>query len=252
MAWITGGGRGIGRACALALAQAGHDVALSARSEDELRRAAEDCGKLGVRAIPVPVDLTDAKAVQRAHGEVQRDLGAPAVLVNGAGIAKSAPFLRTTEELMQAHWRVNVLGVLHATQASLPAMLEAGWGRVVNVASTAGKVGAPYISAYAASKHALLGLTRSLAMEVASKGVTVNAVCPGYVDTPMTDATIENMTRLTGMSREDALGKLRAMSPQKRLLDPEEVAALVAYLASPDARGVNGQAITIDGGGVQW
>lgn len=252
VAWITGGGRGIGRACALALAEAGCDVALSARSIDELGRAAEECAKLGGRAIAVPCDFTDAAQIEAAHRAVVEKLGAPAILVNAAGIAKSAPFLKTTEELLDMHWRLNVLGAFHATRLALPAMLAAGWGRVINVASVAGKVGAPYTTAYAASKHALLGVTRSLAAEVAAKGVTVNAVCPGYVNTQMTDENLDVIMRATGATREEALARIVAMTPQRRLLEPEEVASVVAHLASAEARGIHGQAITIDGGAVQW
>lgn len=251
MAWVTGGGRGIGRACALALAAAGHDVAVTARSADELRRVAEEARKLGARAVEVAADVTDPASVERAHQHVVAQLGLVDVLVNAAGVSRSAPFHRTTPELMELHWRVNVMGPFLATQAVLPSMVERGWGRVIQIASTAAKAGAPYISAYAASKHALLGMTRSLALEVATKGVTVNAVCPGYVDTQMTDESLDNITRATGISRDEALARILAMTPQKRLLDPEEVATTVVYLASPEARGVNGQAIVLDGGAVQ-
>jgi NAD(P)-dependent dehydrogenase (short-subunit alcohol dehydrogenase family) len=196
--------------------------------------------------------VTQPASLDAAHRAIVAGLGAPAILVNAAGIARSAPFLKTSADFMDLHWRTNVLGTFYCTQLVLPAMLERGWGRIINLASIAGKVGAPYITAYAASKHAVLGMTRSLAAEVATKGITVNAVCPGYVDTPMTQDNADIIARTTGRAREEALQRMAATSPQQRLLQPEEVAGLVAYLASPEARGIHGQAITIDGGGVQW
>lgn len=252
VAWVTGGGRGIGRASALALAHAGCDVAVSARSAPELEETAGACRAAGARALAAPCDVTDPVAVEATHALVAKELGAPAVLVSGAGAARSAPFHRTTPELMDALWRLNVLGAYHAMRVALPAMLEARWGRVINVASVAGKAGAPYISAYATSKHALLGLTRSVATEVASKGVTVNAVCPGYVDTQMTHDSLDFLVREKGLSREEALKAVLATTRQTRLVTPDEVASAVAYLASDGAAMVNGQAITIDGGGLQW
>lgn len=252
IAWVTGAGRGIGRASALALAEAGCDVALTARNADELRAAAEACRKHGARALEAPCDVTDAARIQAAHRDVVAKLGPPDILVNAAGIARSAPFLKTTAEFMELHWRLNVLGTFHCSQAVLPGMVAKGWGRVINIASVAGKVGAPYISAYATSKHGVLGLTRSLAAEFATKGITVNAVCPGYVNTQMTHDNLDVIARETGMSRDEARRRIEAHSPQKRLIEPEEVAAVVAHLARQESQGINGQAITIDGGGVQW
>ncbi|HEV8361437.1 MAG TPA: SDR family oxidoreductase [Candidatus Thermoplasmatota archaeon] len=252
VAWVTGAGRGIGRACALALAEAGHDVALSARTETELRSAADACRKYNARTVEAPCDVTDPARVAAAHASIVQQLGAPSVLVCAAGIARSAPFHKTTLEVMDQHWKLNVLGTFHCMQACLPSMAQQGWGRIINVASVAGKVGAPYIAAYAASKHAVLGLTRSVAAEVGPKGVTVNAVCPGYVNTPMTHDNLDRMAQTTGRDREELLARLRAFSPQNRLIEPEEVAAVVAHLARPESQGINGQAITIDGGAVQW
>lgn len=252
VAWISGGGRGIGRACALALAREDCDVALSARTVEELRAVEEECRKLGVRAREAPCDVTDAARVEAAHRGIVQHLGAPDILVNAAGIARSAPFLKTSADLMELHWRLNVLGSFHCIQMVLPAMVEKGWGRIVNIASIAGKMGAPYIAAYAASKHALLGLTRSLAAEFAAKGITVNAVCPGYVNTKMTHDNLDVIAQATRLSRDEALARLEATNPQKRLLEPEEVASVVAHLVRPESRGINGQAITIDGGAVQW
>lgn len=251
VAWITGGGRGIGKAAALALAPT-CDVALSARSADELRRVAEDCRKLGARAVEAPCDFTDAGAIDAAHAKVVAELGPPAILVNSAGQAKSAPFHKTTPELMEQLWRLNVMGCYHTMRLAIPPMVATGWGRVVNVASIAGKTGQPYVTAYASSKHALLGMTRSVALEVAPKGVTVNAVCPGYVDTPMTDGSVDAMVQATGRSRDEIVQNVVKMNPQRRLIEPEEVAAAIVFLASAEARGINGQAITIDGGATPW
>jgi NAD(P)-dependent dehydrogenase (short-subunit alcohol dehydrogenase family) len=252
VAWVTGAGRGIGRASAEALARQGCDVALTARSAEEVRSAAEACLALGARSLAAPCDVTDAARLDAAHRDVVRGLGAVDVLVNAAGMARSASFLKTSPELLEQHWRLNVVAPFHAMQLVLPGMAERGWGRVVNVASIAGKTGAPYISAYAASKHALLGVTRSAALEFAGKGITVNAVCPGYVDTRMTRDNAGVIAQVTGMGRDEALQRMAATSPQKRLIGADEVAAVVAHLAGDAARGINGQAITIDGGAVQW
>jgi NAD(P)-dependent dehydrogenase (short-subunit alcohol dehydrogenase family) len=170
------------------------------------------------------------------------------ILVNGAGIAVSAPLARTSDEIWRSILETNLSGAFYCLREAIPAMVERGWGRVVNVASVAGKAGAAYIAAYAASKHGLLGLTRAAAQELADKGVTVNAVCPGYVDTPMTDQNLERMSAKTGRSVDELRRHLEAMSPQKRLFTSEEVSALVVYLCGEEARGINGQALSLDGG----
>ncbi len=172
------------------------------------------------------------------------------ILVNNAGIADSAPLVKTSDELWQRLLGVNLTGTFLCTRAALPAMLQRGWGRVINIASIAGKTGAPYISAYTASKHGVLGLTRSVALEVATKGITVNAICPGYVETEMAEQAISNITSKTGKSEQEARDVLNRMSPQNRLVTPEEVAALALLLASEEGRGINGQAINVDGGSV--
>lgn len=252
VAWVTGAGRGIGRAVAVALAREGVHVALSARTKSELEAVAKELAPTKVTTFVAPCDVTDAKAVRAAYDAATKALGAPTILVNGAGIARSAAFLKTDLALMETHWRVNVLGPFHAMQAAIPSMLAGGWGRVVNIASIAGKAGAPYISSYAASKHALLGITRSLAQEYAAKGITVNAVCPGYVDTPMTTENVDLMAKKTGRPREELMETLRRFSPQNRLMTADEVASMTVHLCRDESVGINGQAVTIDGGAVQW
>lgn len=251
VALVTGGGRGIGRAVALALAGAGADVAVVARSAPELAESAAAIQGLGRRALALPLDVTDPAAVNGAVERVAAELGPVAILVNNAGVAPSLKFLETTDELWARTMHVNMSGAFYFSRAALPGMLAAGWGRIVNVASTAAKVGYLYNAAYVASKHGLLGLTRALALEVARRGVTVNAVCPGFVDTEITRAGIENLVARTGRSPGEARRALENMSPQGRMMTPEEVAAAVLYLTSEAARGINGQGIVIDGGGVQ-
>jgi NAD(P)-dependent dehydrogenase (short-subunit alcohol dehydrogenase family) len=241
-ALITGGGRGIGRAIALLFAQQGARVAVAARTRDQVETVARE---IGDNAVALVCDVSNPDQVAGIFADVKPD-----ILVNNAGIAESATFVNTTDELWQRHLAINLSGTFYCTRAALPAMLERGWGRIINIASIAAKTGAPYIAAYAASKHGVLGLTRSLAMEVAARGITVNAICPGYVDTEMTSRGVEQITAKTGRSAEEALEALKKMSPQHRLTTPEEVAALALLLASDEGRGINGQGINIDGGSV--
>lgn len=254
IALITGGGRGIGRAVASAFAREGARVAVVARTEREVARVAEEINKeFAVETTYAAGDVSDAASVGRAFEAVSHKLGgAPDILVNNAGIAESAPIVKTDDELWHRHLAVNLSGVFYCTRAALPAMIERGWGRIINVASIAGKTGAPYIGAYAASKHGVLGLTRSVALEVATKGVTVNAICPGYVDTEMTTRALENIEAKTGKSAADSLDAITRMNPQRRLVAPEEIAALAVLLASDEGRGINGQAINVDGGSVMF
>src|ERR1041385_6273280 len=165
----------------------------------------------------------------------------PDILVNNAGIAETAVLIKTDDETWERHIAVNLSGTFYCTRAALPAMIQRGWGRIINIASIAGKVGAAYIAAYSASKHGVLGLTQSAALEVAAKGVTVNAICPGYVDTDMTSRGIENITQKTGISAADARAALEQASPQNRMVTAEEVAAVALMLAAEEGRGINGQ-----------
>jgi NAD(P)-dependent dehydrogenase (short-subunit alcohol dehydrogenase family) len=250
---VTGGGRGIGRAVALAFAREGARIFVVARTASEVEQAAAEIrAECGDRSAAHTVcDVSDPQSVARAfEGAVEFFGRSPDILVNNAGIAESTKFAETTDEFWQHHLGVNLSGTFYCMRAALPSMVGRGWGRIVNIASIAGKTGAPYIAAYSASKHGVLGLTRSVALEVASKGVTVNAVCPGYVDTDMTTRALENIEAKTGRKREEALDHLKRMSPQNRLVTSEEVAALALLLASEDGRGINGQAINVDGGTV--
>ncbi len=249
---ITGGGRGIGRAIALAFAREGAQVAVAARSSEQVARvASEIADQFKPRAMPISCDVSDPERVEKMFAMVKQTFGrSPDILVNNAGIAESAPITKTDDELWHRILAINLSGTFYCTRAALPQMLEHGWGRIINIASIAGKTGAPYIAAYSASKHGVLGLTRSAALEVAAKGITVNAICPGYVDTEMTTRGIENITKKTRLSADEAMESIKKMNPQNRIIDPEEVAALALLLASEEGRGINGQAINVDGGSV--
>src|SRR5437868_8414604 len=246
-ALITGGGRGIGRAIALAFARDGARIAVAGRTIEPLQEVASEIGN---GSIALVCDVSDPESVTRMFTEIRERFGDPDILVNNAGIAESATLVNTTDELWRRHLAINLSGTFYCTRAALPTMLKSGWGRVINIASIAGKTGAPYIAAYSASKHGVLGLTRSVALEVATSGVTVNAICPGYVDTDMVTRRVERITTKTGRTVEEALETLKKMSPQNRLVTAEEVGAVALLLASDEGRGINGQAINIDGGTV--
>ncbi len=252
IALITGGGRGIGRAIAHAFAQEGAQVAIAARTQEQIERVMKELNDgFQIEATAIACDVSDGESVRLMFAKVGERFGrGPDILVNNAGIAESAPLTKTDDELWRRLQGINLDGTFYCMRAALPAMIERGWGRIINIASIAGKTGAPYIAAYSASKHGVLGLTRSVALEVASKGITVNAICPGYVDTEMTTRGVENITRKTSLTKDQALDSIKKMSPQNRLVTAEEVAALALLLASEDGRGINGQAINVDGGSV--
>jgi len=250
IALITGGGRGIGRAIALAFARQGAIVAVSARTKEQVDAVAKE---IGANAVALVCDVADPDSVNTMFSRAQQALGrGPDILVNNAGIAESATLVNTDDELWHRLLNTNLSGTFYCTRAALPSMIQERWGRIINVASIAGKTGAPYISAYAASKHGVLGLTRSVAHEVATLGITANAICPGYVDTEMVSRGIEKITSRTGRSEEEALETLKNMSPQHRLVTVEEVAAVALLLASDEGRGINGQAINVDGGSLMF
>jgi NAD(P)-dependent dehydrogenase (short-subunit alcohol dehydrogenase family) len=245
---VTGASRGIGAAIATALTAAGARVSLLGRDESRLTKVSGELGDAG-RAIRVS-DVADATSVRNAFAAARRHFGPVHILINNAGQAASAKFTDTDEALWRDILGVNLTGTYLCTREAIPDMLQLGFGRVVNIASTAGLRGAPYISAYAASKHAVIGLTRSLALEYATKNITVNAICPGYADTAIVQKTIANIMSKTGRSENEALAALVAANPQRRLIKPEEVAHAVLWLCRPGAESVTGQSIVIAGGEV--
>lgn len=245
---VTGASRGIGAAVAGRLARAGALVLLAARTSRDVSAVAARLTRDGLRAHAVACDVSVLAGVEALAAEARAVLDRVDILVNNAGAAVAAPVQKTSLEEWERMLSVNATSAFLAVRAFLPGMIEAGWGRIVNVASTAGLRGDRYISAYAASKHALLGLTRSVAVEVATTGVTVNAVCPGYVDTRMTELALAGITRATGRTRDEALAAIEATSPQRRLLSADEVAAAVLYLCGDEAQGVNGASLVLDGG----
>jgi len=246
---VTGGGRGIGVAVAAALAQEGAAVVVTARSESEIEAVAEGLRAAGRAAHAVVCDVTDPDSVTEMAARAEELLGTVDILVNNAGIARSAPFLKVSLEQWESVHRVNATGPLLVAQAFLPGMLERGWGRIVNVASVASVIGAPYITAYAASKHALIGMTRCLADELSGTGVTVNSVCPSYVDTPMTDANIEKISAKTGRDAAEVRAGLEKMQPGGRMITVDEVAHAVMTFMPDAAASMQGSELVIRGGG---
>ncbi len=248
-ALVTGGARGIGLACARALLQRGARVTLLGRDGAALDAAVDSLASLG-QVQAVSADIANEASVRAAFSQAEVEFGPVLVLVNNAGQAVSQRFDRTDAAMWQSMLDVNLTGTFHCIRAALPGMLQEKWGRVINVASTAGLIGYGYVSAYCAAKHGVIGLTRSLALETAQKGVTVNAVCPGYTETDIVRGAVSNIVEKTGMTPDAARAKLAERNPQGRLVQPEEVAETVAWLALPASASVNGQAIAVDGGEV--
>ena len=244
---ITGGARGIGRAIAARLGALGATLTLIGRDEAALAVASSALGAT-TRCSWRACDVADGEAVARTFAALAQE--GIAVLVNNAGAAKSAKFLATSPALWDEMLATNLTGVYHCTRAALPTLQSAAHGRIVNVASTAGLVGYPYVAAYCAAKHGVIGLTRALALELAASRVTVNAVCPGYTDTDLVREAITNIVTKTGMSADAARATLAGHNPQGRLVTPDEVAATVAWLCLPESQAITGQAIAVAGGEV--
>lgn len=236
---ITGGGRGIGAEIARRFAALGDRITVLSRSRDEVERIADEVGGYGIRC-----DVGEPASVEAAFMAA----GPVDILVNNAGVARSSPVLKTDVRVWEEHLKVNLTGAFLCALKVLPGMASRGKGRIINVASVAGLKGYPYLAAYCASKHGLIGLTRALAAEYGDKGVTVNAICPGYVESPMLNQAIQNIVDKTGRTAEEVRMELESQTPQHRFFEASEVASMAVFLASDDARGVNGQAMTICGG----
>jgi 3-hydroxybutyrate dehydrogenase len=248
-ALVTGASRGIGRAIALELAHTGANVIVSARSTTELEHLQLELQKLGVKALAVPCDVLEDSSLKELEARAT-EFGGVDILVNNAGITQGVKFVDTSLELWQKIQRINVDAAMRLMQLTLEGMAQKKWGRVINIASIAAKHGLRYSAAYNASKHALLGLTRSVALDYAKTGVTINAVCPGWVSTEMVEETVQNIIQKTGRSREEAIASLVKDVPMGRMVTPEEVASLVVFLASNQAAAITGQGLNIDGGTV--
>jgi NAD(P)-dependent dehydrogenase (short-subunit alcohol dehydrogenase family) len=241
LALVTGGGRGIGAAIARSLAAAGARVVVCGRTKAALDSIAKEIGGVALR-----LDLTDRAQTD----EVIASVGHVDVLVNNAGAAESASLERTTDELWDRILELDVTAPFRVTRALVPSMIKAKWGRVINIASNAGVSGYGYSMAYCAAKHALVGMTRALAIDLARTGVTINALCPGWVETQMVEEAVTRIAAKTGRSEDEARTSLAQMSPQRRMITPDEVAHAALMLCGEGARGIHGQTIVIDGGAV--
>lgn len=247
---ITGGSGGLGQALSEAFAREAARVVIAARSRDRLNAAAEKMAQNGAQVLALPCDISRRDQVRSLGNEIRTRWGDVQILVNNAGIARAVNFSDMPDGLWDDTLETNLTGAYNCCKVFLPAMLQAKWGRIINIASTTAKVGFSHVTAYSASKHGLLGLTRSLALETARAGVTVNAICPGYIDDERTRENAKIMAEKTGKSVADILKLFAASAPQNRLIAPDEVASLALLMASERLSGMTGQAINVDGGAV--
>jgi len=247
---VTGASRGLGLELARAFALDGCRVAMAGRDQRALQDAAEKIAALGARTLPFTCDVTRREEVEKLAERITTVWEPAQILINNAGIARAMRFIDMSDELWHDILAVNLTGAYNCCKVFLPKMVEAKWGRIINIASTTAKVGYPYVSAYTASKHGLLGLTRSLALETAQQGVTVNAICPGYIDDERTRENARAMAEKTGKTLDDIIKLFAASAPQNRLIAPAEVASLAVLIASERLGGMTGQAVNVDGGAV--
>jgi 3-hydroxybutyrate dehydrogenase len=247
---ITGGSGGLGAACAEAFAAEDCRVVLTARDQGKLNASAEKIARKGGQVLALACDVARRDQVRTLAGRIIAAWGAGQILINNAGIARAARFLDMSDDLWDETLETNLTGAYNCCKVFLPGMIQSKWGRIINIASTTAKVGYPHVTAYTASKHGLLGLTRSLALETARQGITVNAICPGYVDDERTRENASIMAGKIGKSAAEILKLFAASAPQNRLISPAEVASLAVFIASERRVGMTGQAINVDGGAV--
>jgi NAD(P)-dependent dehydrogenase (short-subunit alcohol dehydrogenase family) len=247
---VTGGSGGLGRAIARSFAGAGFGVVITARSAERLKVAAQEISSDDAAVVALPCDIAQKEQVEALREKIRSEMGIVQILINNAGLARAASFLDMADNLWNETLKTNLTGTYHCCKTFLPGMIAARWGRIINIASTTAKVAYSHVAAYTASKHGVLGLTRALALETARLGITVNAICPGYLNTERTRENAQRMAEKTGKNAQDILDVFARSSPQKRLIEPEEVANLALLLASDAMGGMTGQAINVDGGAV--
>jgi NAD(P)-dependent dehydrogenase (short-subunit alcohol dehydrogenase family) len=247
---ITGGSGGLGRALSLVFSTEGHRVVITARNQENLNATAEQIAMNGGQVLALPCDVTVREQVKSLGEQIGNRWGTVEILINNAGIARAVSFVDTPDELWDETLETNLTGAYNCCKIFVPGMIQARWGRIINIASTTAKVGYSHVTAYTASKHGLLGLTRSLALETARQGITVNAICPGYIDDERTEENAKVFAEKAGKTVDEVLRLFAASAPQNRLIAAEEVASLALLMASEKLAGMTGQAINVDGGAV--